>query len=448
MLGLEPFKKIILFGAGRSATYLIDYLLKHSVEEKWKIILADTNVNAAKAKLNNHPNGEAVPCDIHDAEIRGQLIESADFVISMLPAFLHMLVAKDCILYGVDMATASYLSDELSALEEEIKEKGLVFASELGLDPGLDHMSAMKIFDDIKRSHGKITSFESYTGGLVAPESDNNPWHYKISWNPRNVVLAGQCTSQFLQHSEVKYIPYNRLFKEAKNIDVNGHGQYSMYVNRDSIKYIELYGLEGIETMIRGTFRGNNYCEAWSVLVDLGLTDNTTKLSLSGNFQYLNLIHGFLKGSGNDFKSRIESTIGRSISQTTFDQIEWLGLFGESLCPLENPTTAEFLEYVIVNKWVLSPTDRDLIVMEHKIKYTIEEKEYHLSSTLYREGTDETHTAMSELVGLPLAIYTRHRMKGKFQKPGCILPLTEDIYQPILDELEEMGIKFIETIHE
>lgn len=200
--------------------------------------------------------------------------------------------------------------------------------------------------------------------------------------------------------------------------------------------------------MIRGTFRGNNYCEAWSVLVDLGLTDNTTKLSLSGNFQYLTLIHGFLKGSGNDFKSRIELTIGRLISQATFDQIEWLGLFGGNLCTLENPTPAEFLEYVIVNKWVLSPTDRDLIVMEHKIKYTIEEKEYCLSSTLYREGTDETHTAMSELVGLPLAIYTRHRMKGKFQKPGCILPLTEDIYQPILDELEEMGIKFIETINE
>lgn len=448
MPDLEPIKKIILFGAGRSATYLIDYLLKHSVEENWKIILADTNVNAAKIKLNNHPNGEAVPCDIHDTEIRGQLIKSANFVISMLPAYLHMLVAKDCILYGVDMATASYLSDELMALEDEIKEKGLVFASELGLDPGLDHMSAMKIFDEIKRNNGTITSFESYTGGLVAPESDDNPWHYKISWNPRNVVLAGQCTSQFLQHGEVKYIPYNRLFKEAKNIDVNGHGQYSMYVNRDSIKYIELYGLEGIETMIRGTFRGNNYCEAWSVLVDLGLTDNTTKLSLSGNFQYLTLIHGFLKGSGNDFKSRIELTIGRIISQATFDQIEWLGLFGENLCTLENPTPAEFLEYVIVNKWVLSPTDRDLIVMEHKIKYTIEEKEYYLSSTLYREGTDETHTAMSELVGLPLAIYTRHRMKGKFQKPGCILPLTEDIYQPILDELEEMGIKFIETINE
>ena len=161
MPDLEPIKKIILFGAGRSATYLIDYLLKHSVEENWKIILADTNVNAAKIKLNNHPNGEAVPCDIHDTEIRGQLIKSANFVISMLPAYLHMLVAKDCILYGVDMATASYLSDELMALEDEIKEKGLVFASELGLDPGLDHMSAMKIFDEIKRNNGTITSFES-----------------------------------------------------------------------------------------------------------------------------------------------------------------------------------------------------------------------------------------------------------------------------------------------
>jgi len=446
MTEIQPFKQIVLFGSGRSSTFLIEYLLKHSSQEKWKIILADADIELARQKLNNHPNGKAVSCDIHNSEMRSGLISQASFVISMLPAFLHILVAKDCLKLGVDMATASYLSDELKAMEPEIIAKGLVFASELGLDPGLDHMSAMKIIHEIKDKGGKITSFKSYTGGLVAPDCDNNPWHYKVSWNPRNVVLAGQCTSQFLESNELKYIPYNRLFKEAEDINLGKFGQYSMYVNRDSIKYIKLYGLEGIDTMIRGTFRGKDYCEAWAVLIDLGLTDNTTRLSLPKSFTLLDYTNGFLKGSGTEYKTRIESTIGREIRQQIFDQIKWLGLFSSDCCKLENPTPAEVLEDIIVKKWVLETGDRDLIVMQHEIKYELNNVPATIHSILYREGTDDIRTAMSELVGLPLAIYTRLRLNGVFKHQGCILPLEKEIYLPILAELEEIGIRFNEEI--
>ena len=438
-------KTITLFGAGRSATFLIEYLLKHAPSEGWQIILADSNPEVAFSKLGGNPNGSAVSCDINDAVKRRELIAASDFVISMLPAFLHILVAKDCLMYNRDLATASYLSDELKEMEEEIKAKGLVFANELGLDPGLDHMSAMKIFDEIKRKGGQITSFKSFTGGLVAPESDDNPWHYKISWNPRNVVLAGQCTSQYMESGNVHYVPYHRLFRISEDIKVIGHGTYSMYVNRDSIKYIDLYGLEGIQTMIRGTFRGENYCDAWAVLIDLGLTDNSTRMSLNKNFTLREYIIGFLSGSGNNYKHRIESTIGRKISDRTFEQIQWLGLFSNDTCPLQHPTPAEILEYIIVNKWVLKPGDKDLVVMQHEIEYLLGDQTHTLYSTLYRTGTDDHHTAMSELVGLPLAIYTKLRLRGNFGTPGCILPTTEDLYKPILEELEDIGMKFIES---
>lgn len=438
-------KQIILFGAGRSATAMIDYLLKNAEAEDWQIVLADANVQLAEQKIAGHPRGKAVACDINDTTMRQALIAQGNFVISMLPAFLHILVAKDCLHYGIDMATASYLSDEIKALEPELIEKGLVFANELGLDPGIDHMSAMQLLDEIKYKGGHVTSFKSYTGGLVAPESDDNPWHYKISWNPRNVVLAGQCTSQYLENGKIKFTPYSRLFSEAQDVEVIGRGKFSMYVNRDSVKYIDIYKLHGVETMIRGTFRGEGYCDAWSVLIALGMTDNSTSLSLSPGFTFQSFTESFLIDAESDYKDRLERTIKRNISPDTFYKLEWLGMFSEDVCPLEHATPAEVIEHFIVNKWVLRPGDKDLIVMQHEIKYILEGKEHTLFSTLYREGKDDVHTAMSELVGLPLAIYTKLRLRGMFSTPGATIPVEKEIYEPILKELSGYGIEFVES---
>ena len=438
-------KQIILFGAGRSATYLIDYLLEHAEAEEFQLVLADSNIEIAELKIGNHPRGRAVACDINDTAMRQALIAQASFVISMLPAFLHFLVAKDCLLYGKDMATASYLSDEIKAMEPEITAKGLVFANELGLDPGIDHMSAMKLLDEIKSKGGQIISFKSYTGGLVAKESDDNPWHYKVSWNPRNVILAGQCTSQYLENGEIKFLPYSRLFSQSEEVDVIGHGNFSMYVNRDSIKYVDLYRLDGINTMIRGTFRGEGYCEAWSVLIDLGMTDDSTKLSLEAGFSIANFTKSFLISEDCETKEKIERTIRRNISPATYERIEYLQLFSDECCPLSHPTPAQVLEYIIVNKWVLRPNDKDLIVMQHEVKYRLDNEVRTVYSTLYREGKNDIYTAMAETVGLPLAIYTKLRLRGMFNKPGVFIPVEKEIYEPILKELSSLGIHFMES---
>ncbi len=438
-------KQIILFGAGRSATYLIDYLLENAEAEDFQLVLADTNIEIAEQKIDNHPRGRAVSCDINDTAMRQALIAQASFVISMLPAFLHLLVANDCLLYGKDMATASYLSDEIKAMESEIIAKGLVFANELGLDPGIDHMSAMKLLDEIKSKGGQIISFKSYTGGLVAKESDDNPWHYKVSWNPRNVILAGQCTSQYLEKGETKFIPYSRLFSQSEDVDVIGHGKYSMYVNRDSIKYVDLYRLNGINTMIRGTFRGEGYCEAWAVLIDLGMTDDSTKLNLEAGFSIATFTKSFLISEDCEPKDKIERTIRRNISPQTYERIEYLGLFSTESCPISHPTAAQVLEYIIVNKWVLKPNDKDLIVMQHEIEYSLNNEERTVYSTLYREGRNDTYTAMAETVGLPLAIYTKLRLRGMFNKPGVFIPVEKEMYEPILAELSTIGIHFLES---
>ena len=424
---------------------MIDYLLSNAEAEDWQIVLADANLLLAEQKISGHPRGRAVACDINDTNMRQALIAQGNFVISMLPAFLHILVAQDCLHYGIDMATASYLSDEIKALEPALIEKGLVFANELGLDPGIDHMSAMQLLDEIKYKGGQITSFKSYTGGLVAPENDDNPWHYKVSWNPRNVVLAGQCTSQFLEKGKIKFTPYSRLFSEAEDVEVIGHGKYSMYVNRDSIKYVDIYRLHGVETMIRGTFRGEGYCDAWSVLIALGMTDNSTTLSLNPGFTFASFTDSFLINSDSEPKDRIERTIKRNISPATFEKLEWLGMFSDDVCPLQHATPAEVIEHFIVNKWVLRPGDKDLIVMQHEIKYMLEGQEHTLFSTLYREGKDDVHTAMSELVGLPLAIYTKLRLRGMFNKPGATIPVEKEMYEPILQELSQFGIQFHES---
>ncbi len=438
-------KQILLFGAGRSATMMIDYLLHHAATEDWNIVLADANLEVAEQKIGNHERGRAVTCDITDTVMRQALISQSNFVISMLPAFLHILVAEDCIHFGINMATASYLTDELKALEPAILEKGLVFANELGLDPGIDHMSAMKLLDEIKSAGGEIISFKSFTGGLVAPECDDNPWHYKVSWNPRNVVLAGQSTSQFLENGKIKFIPYNRLFRESSDVEIIGHGSYSMYVNRDSVKYIDNYNLTGIQTMIRGTLRGSGFCEAWSVLIALGLTDNTTTLSIKAGFTYASFTEGFLADHESEIKTRLEMTIHRHIPADIFAKLEWLGLFSQETCPLDHPTPAEVIEYLIVNKWVLKENDRDLIVMQHEITYKLDNLVRTTYSTLFHEGRDEVHTAMSETVGLPLAIYTKLHLRGMFSTPGIYIPVHKEMYEPILDELSTFGIRFIES---
>ncbi|MEO8933267.1 MAG: saccharopine dehydrogenase C-terminal domain-containing protein, partial [Xanthomarina sp.] len=259
-------RKILIIGAGKSASYLIKYLLSKSEEENLLIIVGDVNISNAKKLIGDHKNVQAIQLDVFDKESREQAIKNSDIVISMLPARFHIEVAKDCIRFNKNMVTASYVSEEMQELDAAAKEKGLIFMNEIGVDPGLDHMSAMQVIDKIRNKGGHIILFESFTGGLVAPESDNNLWNYKFTWNPRNVVIAGQGgAAKFLQEDTYKYIPYNRLFRRTEFLDVKDYGRFEAYANRDSLKYRSAYGLDHAKTLYRGTIRRVGFSRAWNL---------------------------------------------------------------------------------------------------------------------------------------------------------------------------------------
>jgi saccharopine dehydrogenase (NADP+, L-glutamate forming) len=260
-------KKILIIGAGRSSISLIEYLQKKSGELDVNITVADMDENLALARVKGLPNAKAISFNIHEIEKRQTIIKEHDFIISMLPASMHMDVAKDCVAFGKHLATASYLSAPMKSLNDEVKKKNLFFLNECGLDPGIDHASAMYIIDKLKSNGATIHTFKSYCGGLVAPESNDNPWGYKFSWNPRNVVLAGQGTAQYLLNGEMRFIPYNRLFTQIEKISIDGYGNFDAYANRDSLSYINSYNLQEVKTMLRGRLRSEGFCEGWNVFV-------------------------------------------------------------------------------------------------------------------------------------------------------------------------------------
>ena len=258
---------ILVFGAGKSSSYLIRYLLEHAPKLFWQVTVADANINAAVEKVGRSDFGTAVQIDISDEKHRKRLIANANMVVSLLPPALHIIVAKDCLELKRHLVTASYVSDEIQALHRDARDAGLLFMNEIGLDPGIDHMSAMKIIHEVERLGGEIYSFKSYCGGLVAPESDNNPWHYKISWNPRNIVMAGKSGAEFQLSGFQKHLEYAHLFAEYEKIKIPGLGTLAAYANRDSMSYMELYGLHSVKTMLRATLRYESFCIGWNAVV-------------------------------------------------------------------------------------------------------------------------------------------------------------------------------------
>jgi saccharopine dehydrogenase (NADP+, L-glutamate forming) len=440
-------KDILILGAGRSSSALIHYLLDQSTDFEWNIVVGDYNTKAAEAKVAGHPRGMAVHFDAKAIDGRRKLIENADIVVSMLPPTMHLDIARDCIFLKKHLITASYVSNEMYTLSREAHDAGLIFMGELGLDPGIDHMSAMKKIDALKSDGAIIRSFKSYTGGLIAPESDDNPWHYKFTWNPRNVVLAGQGTAQYLKDGRLKYIPYHRLFERYELVDIKGMGKYEMYANRDSLLYIPKYGLEDIPNILRGTLRHVGFCDAWNALVKLGLTDNSYPIVNSMDLTYLELVSAFLAAvpDGNVVKAYAQM-LGYDEESDLMDKLRWIGLFEDSVIGLEQATPAQILEHLLKQKWSLKPDDRDMILMQHEFAYETEGRPKISYSTLIMKGEDSINTAMSKLVGLPLGMFVKQVLTGKFQPTYDVhIPVAEDVYQPVLSELEEYGVVFNET---
>jgi len=440
-------RNILIIGAGRSCSSLIKYLLDKSTEEKLHLIVGDISVEGAQQIIGNHPNATAVQLDVFNKEERIAAIKNADIVISMLPARFHIQVAKDCITYNKHIVTASYISEEMDALNEQAVEKGLVFMNEIGVDPGIDHMSAMQVIDKIHDKGGKMLLFESFTGGLVAPESDNNLWNYKFTWNPRNVVLAGQGgAAMFIQEGTYKYIPYHKLFRRTEFLQINGSGKFEAYANRDSLKYRSIYGLEDIATMYRGTVRKIGFSRAWNTFIQLGMTDDTYTVEESENMTYRDFTNLFLAYSPTDsVELKLRSYLKIDQDDVMWEKLLELDIFSTTKkVGLKSATPAQILQKILSDKWTLAEDDKDMIVMHHKFGYELNGKKYQTESSMVSLGENQTYTAMAKTVGLPVAIAALKILNKEITTPGVQRPITKEVYEPILKELENYNIFFKE----
>jgi len=437
---------ILIIGAGLSSSSLIKYVLEQAAVRSWFVTVADANLENAEKKVRNHPNGRAVWLDVLKVNDRRELIGRADVVVSILPAHLHLEVAHDCVKLKKHLITASYVSQEMYRLGDEARDRELIFMGEMGLDPGIDHMSAMKVIDEIKEAGGKITAFRSYTGGLIAPESDDNPWHYKITWNPRNVVLAGQGTAQYLENGRLRYQPYHRLYKECRSIDIPEVGPMEAYANRDSLLYREAYGLGDIPNILRGTLRYPGFCEAWDALIQIGLTDADFPILHSGEISYHELMDAYVdQHIGGSVKERIAQMLNEDINSPIMKKLEWLGVFSKKKIKLPNATPALILEHLLRDKWKLKPTDKDLVVMHHEFEYEKKGEKRIRTSTMSQKGVNAEETAMAQTVGLPMAIFVKLVVEGKIKSRGVQIPVMKEVYEPVLTELEQYGIVFKEV---
>ena len=436
-------KKILILGAGRSSSALISYVLAKASSNEWIVIVGDLSVEAARERIGS-ANGSAVHFDIKDEVSSAQIISESDIVISLLPADFHPLVARLCIEMKKHFLSASYVSDRMKAFHQEALEKDLLFLNECGLDPGIDHMSAMQMIDKIKTAGGTPTAFESFTGGLITPDTDpENPWRYKFTWNPRNVVLAGQGTAKFLKNGQFKYVAYNQVFSRVTPIEVSGI-LYEGYPNRDSLKYMSIYGLQEIKTMIRGTLRNAGFCSAWNVLVQLGCCDDTYLMENVGDMTHRDFINSFIIGGATgSSEDRILSTLRLSVSHENIQPLRWSGLFSDEMIGLTQGTPAKILEHILNKRWRLLPGDRDMIVMWHRLGYLLNGSPHTMISHLTVEGHDEVQTAMAKTVGLPLGIAARLLLQGKIKQRGVVIPVQEEIYKPVLTELNSLGIAFV-----
>ena len=443
----KTMRNILIIGAGRSASSLIQYLLNKSDAENLHLTIGDLSKELAERKTNNHKNATAIALDIFEASQRQSEIQKADIVISMLPAHLHIEVARDCITYKKHMVTASYVSDAMQELDAPAKANNLIFMNEIGLDPGIDHMSAMKVIDEIRDQGGKMILFESFCGGLVAPESDNNLWNYKFTWAPRNVVLAGQGgAAKFIQEGTYKYIPYHKLFRRTEFLEVEGYGRFEAYANRDSLKYRSVYGLDDALTLYRGTIRKVGFSKAWNMFVQLGMTDDSYQIDNSETISYREFINLFLPYHPTDsVELKLRLQLGIEQDDIMWDKLLELDLFNPThIVGLKNASPAQILEKILSDKWTLEPHDKDMIVMYHKFGYELNGIQKQIDSKMVCIGDDQTYTAMAKTVGLPVAMATLQILNGKIKTPGVQLPINKEVYLPILKELEEYGVIFNE----
>ncbi len=438
-------KRILLLGAGRSSLSLINYLIEHRTGNNWEIYIGDIDVTFLTEKFGSMTDVQIISFDVFNQEQKVAEITHADLVISMLPAKFHVHVAEVCAEHGINMLTASYVTDEIKKLDKTFQAKGAICLMETGLDPGLDHMSAMKVLDRIKDKGYDLHAFETFTGGLLAPSNEDNPWQYKFTWNPRNVVLAGQGIVKFVQEGRLKYIPYHKVFRRTEIIHIPGHGYFEGYANRDSLKYIDSYELQNIQTLYRGTLRRPGFCKGWDVFIQLGATDDTFKMEKVEEMTHRQFINSFLYFNPHDsVELKLAHYLSIDMESEEMYKLKWLGLFENELVGLKEGTPAQILEHILKKKWTPRKDEKDMIVMWHKFNFKEGDNAREIQAFMVVAGDDSNNTAMAKTVGLPLGVAAKLILNGEFKLTGVQIPTRREIYRPVLKELETMGFEFSE----
>lgn len=439
-------KQILLLGAGKSSSVLIEQLITEAEKEDLKLVVGDQHPANIKQWVSASERLEIIQADASDGSILKPLIHNADLVISMLPAHMHPAVARLCLEEKRHLLTASYVSEEMQQLHHPAVEHDLIFLNEMGVDPGIDHMSAMEVIHRIRAAGGTMTAFESFTGGLLAPESEkDNPWKYKFTWNPRNVVLAGQGTVKFRQEGKYKYIPYHRLFRRTEVIQIPGYGYFEGYANRDSLKYLSAYNLEEVKTIYRGTLRRPGFCRTWNAFVQLGATDDSFIMEDTEEMTYREFINSFLYYDPiAPVELKLAHYMNWDIDSEEMHRLRWLGIFENKKVGLKNATPARILQKILEDKWTLEKEDKDMMVMWHKFNYRIGEEDKELHAYLVVKGQDHIRTSMAQTVGLPVALAARLILSNKIKARGVLIPTLREIYEPVLSDLRKLGISFQE----
>ncbi len=440
-------RNILLLGAGKSSAALIRFLLERAVEEDLMLTVADLSMEVAAGKIGNHSRGRAQALDISNDAGRRNAIANSDLVISLLPAEFHLPVAVDCVATGKPLITASYVSPDMYTLHERACQANVLLMNECGLDPGLDHMSAMQLIHRIKLKGGIIESFRSYTGGLITPESATNPWAYKFTWNPRNVILAGSQGARYRENGVEKQLTHTEVFEQAGTITIEGHGEFDTYANRDSLPYVNIYDLQDAKTILRGTLRHRGFCRAWSFLIKLGLTDDLRLIVHEGNLTWADLINDMIPEhiQGRSILQRVASFLGVNEQDESLEKLAWTGIFEKRPLPLNKGTAARMLQLLLEEKWKLEEQDKDMVVMYHEIHYRNTQSEaVRLISSLVVKGQDSVMTAMAKTVGLPLGITALLILNKKIHQRGVVIPVMPEVYKPVLEMLKKYGIEFTE----
>jgi len=437
---------ILIAGAGKSSIYLIQYLLTHAPRNKWKVIVADGDENAIAEKIKGNPFAEACVIDITKSSDREPLVKRADMVLSLMPPHLHIHLAKDCLKHKKHLITSSYISPEMKEMDAEVKEAGLMFMCEMGLDPGIDHMTANKIIHSIHRVTGSIISFKSYCGGLIAPESDNNPWHYKFSWNPKNIVSAGVGGAKYLSQGKEVQVPYEKMFENNKKVKIGDLGMLAYYPNRDSLKYLDIYDVPDIKTFLRATLRYPAFCVGWQALILLGLTTQEDTFDTKGH-TYLSWLKNKTAYKSGSVLKHIATRLGVGERDKTVSMLHWLGLFDEIALRPGKLSSADILLDLLQEKWKMASIEKDMVAMQHEIEYIHKGKKIKLTSTMVIKGENREYSAMAKTVGLPIAILARLVLNKKIVPPtGVLLPVMASVYRPVLNELAHHDIVFNEEV--